>query len=168
MAVSGSTDRKLSRQRDQRRLLIKTLATQLVMHKSITTSLPKAKSLVPYIERVTAKAQKGDLHARRYVRARLDTVEATHEMIDVIGAQTKRQGGYVRLTRAGHKSGDHTPLATVSFVDTFSADSSKPADKSDQPATKAKSAKSKASPVKKSTTAAKTASKKSTSKEKKS
>jgi large subunit ribosomal protein L17 len=55
----------------------------------------------------------------------VDTVEAAHELVDVIGAQTKRQGGYVRLKKAGFRSGDNTPLATVSFVDTFNKEAAK-------------------------------------------
>lgn len=120
--ATRSINRKLSRARDHRRLLIRTLATQLVMHKSITTTMPRARVLRPYIERLVSRGQRGDLHARRYVRARLDTVEATHELIDVIAKQSARKGGYVRVKKAGFKAGDNTPLARVSFVDSFSAE----------------------------------------------
>jgi large subunit ribosomal protein L17 len=133
-----ASERKLSRQTDPRRLLIRTLATQLVEHHSITTTWPRAKRLVPYIDRLTARAKKGDLTARRYVRARLDTVEATHHLIDVIAPQTKRDSGFVRQVRAGFRSGDRAPLATVSFVDEISevtAPKSAPV-KSSQPAKK--------------------------------
>lgn len=154
-----SIDRKLSRERDQRRLLIRTLATQLVMHKSITTSRPRAKVLVPYIERIVARGQKGGLHARRYVRARLDTVEATHEVLDIIAPQSKRGSGFVRSKRAGFKVGDNTPLVTVSFVDTFNPDA--------EVKTAATKPAKKATPAKKKATTKKTAAAKTPTKAKK-
>lgn len=166
MATARSIDRKLSRGRDHRRLLIRNLATDLVLHKSITTTVPKAKVLVPYIERLVSRGRRGGLHARRYVRARLDTVEATHELVDVISAQSKRDSGHVRLVRAGTRAGDNAPLATVSFVDTFNQDS--PATTtSPKPAAKKKSSKTDTSSSKpKSATAKTTAKSKATAKAK--
>lgn len=116
-------DRKLSRGKDHRRILIRTLATQLIMHKTIKTNYTRAKVLVPYVERLISKAKRGDLASRRYARARLDTVEATHILLDEIAPQIKRDSGFVRVKPSPPKSGDNTKMSIISFVDEFSSGS---------------------------------------------
>lgn len=110
-------DRKLSRETDARGLLVRTLATQLVMRGTITTGRPRAKATLPYAERLVARAKRGDLTARRYVRSHLDTVEAAHRLVDVIAPQMKRDSGFIRLKPALSRVGDGSPQATLSFVD---------------------------------------------------
>jgi large subunit ribosomal protein L17 len=70
----GYKGKKFNRERDQRRALIKGLADSLVKYESIETTLPKAKEIVPYIEKLITKAKKGDLHNRRQVIAKLQTI----------------------------------------------------------------------------------------------
>lgn len=119
----GYKGRKFGRETDQRRALIKGLATSLVEHQSIETTLPKAKELVPYIERLITKAKKGDLHNRRQVLAGLTTVSAAHTLVDEIAPKLKgRVSGHVRIERTRTRRGDNAQLARVSFVDDLKSD----------------------------------------------
>ncbi len=116
----GYKGRELHRDKDQRKALLRGLATSLVEHGKIQTTLPKAKELVPYIEKLITKAKKGDLHNRRQVIASLTTIEASHRLVDMIAPQlTGRVSGHVRLTKTVTRVGDNAQLATVSFVDTI-------------------------------------------------
>ena len=78
----GYQGRKLHRERDQRRALIKGLADSLVKYETIETTLPKAKEVVPYVEKLITKAKKGDLHSRRQVISGLQTLESAHKLVD--------------------------------------------------------------------------------------
>lgn len=114
----GYIGRKFSRECDQRDALIKGLATSLVISGKIETTLPKAKELVRYIEKLITKAKKGDLSNRRLVIAGLSTQEAAFRLFDVIAPQlTSRNSGHVRVKKTGLRVGDGTQLATISFVD---------------------------------------------------
>ena len=114
----GYQGRKFHRERDQRRALIKGLADSLVKYETIETTLPKAKEIVPYIEKLITKAKKGDLHSRRQVISGLQTVESAHKLVDEIAPKlTGRVSGHVRVTRTRIRRGDNTQLARVSFVD---------------------------------------------------
>lgn len=118
----GYKGRKLGRERDQRRALLKGLATSLVLHTKIETTLPKAKELVRYIEKVITKAKKGDLHNRRQVLAALSTQEATNKLVDEIAPQLAgRTSGHVRVTRTRLRVGDGAQMATIEFVDDLKA-----------------------------------------------
>jgi len=114
----GYKGRKFGRERDQRRALLKGLATSLVEHGKIETTLPKAKELVRYIEKLITKAKKGDLHSRRQVIAKLSTQAAAYKLVDEIAPQlTGRTSGHVRVERTRLRVGDGAQLATISFVD---------------------------------------------------
>lgn len=114
----GYRGRKLGRQRDQRRALLKGLATSLVMEESIETTLPKAKELVRYIEKLITKAKKGDLANRRAVIAGLSTQVAATKLVDQIAPQlTGRASGHVRVERTRLRVGDGAQMAIVEFVD---------------------------------------------------
>jgi ribosomal protein L17 len=114
----GYRGRKLGRQRDQRRALLKGLATSLVMEESIETTLPKAKELVRYIEKLITKAKKGDLANRRAVIAGLSTQVAAVKLVDQIAPQlTGRTSGHVRVERTRLRVGDGAQMAIVEFVD---------------------------------------------------
>ena len=114
----GYIGRKFGRERDQRRALIKGLATSLVMHNKIETTFPKAKELVRYIEKLITKAKKGGLANRRMVIAGLSTQEAAFRLFDVIAPQlTGRTSGHVRVERTELRIGDGTQMATIAFVD---------------------------------------------------
>jgi large subunit ribosomal protein L17 len=148
----GYKGRKFHRERDQRNALIKGLADSLVKYESIETTLPKAKEIVPYVERLITKAKKGDLHNRRQVISSLQTVASAHKLVDEIAPQLKgRVSGHLRIERTGFRRGDNAQMARVSFVDDLkAAPVAKAADKKPvaKPATAAKPA-AKKTPVKK-------------------
>ena len=114
----GYQGRKFHRERDQRRALLKGLADSLVKYESIETTLPKAKELVPYIEKLITKAKKGDLHNRRQIISSLQTVESANKLVDEIAPKLKnRDSGHLRIERTTVRRGDNAELAKVSFVD---------------------------------------------------
>ena len=114
----GYKGRKFGRERDQREALIKGLAESLIIHESIETTLPKAKDLVPYVEKLITKAKKGDLHNRRLVIQKLDTVSSAHKLVDEIAPKLKgRNSGHLRIERTSLRRGDNAQLARISFVD---------------------------------------------------
>lgn len=114
----GYQGRKFNRERDQRRALVKGLADSLVKYESIETTLPKAKEVVPYVEKLITKAKKADLHNRRQVIAGLQTVESAHKLVDEIAPKLKgRTSGHVRVEKTRTRRGDNAQLARVSFVD---------------------------------------------------
>lgn len=114
----GYQGRKLHRERDQRRALIKGLADSLVIHESIETTLPKAKEVVPYVEKLITKAKKGDLHNRRQVISGLQTISSAHKLVDEIAPKLKgRVSGHLRIEKTRLRRGDNAQMARVSFVD---------------------------------------------------
>ncbi len=114
----GYQGRKLNRERDARRALTKGLADSLVKYESIETTLPKAKEVVPYVEKLITKAKKGDLHNRRQVLRGLQTIASTHKLVDDIAPKLKnRAGGHLRIEKTGFRRGDNAQLAKVSFID---------------------------------------------------
>lgn len=118
----GYKGRKFGRERDQRRALMKGLATSLIEHGRIETTLPKAKELVRYIEKLITKAKKGDLANRRAVIAGLGTQDAAFKLVDEIAPQlTARSSGHVRVVRTRVRVGDAAQMAEISFVDELKA-----------------------------------------------
>ncbi len=114
----GYQGRKFHREKDQRRALIKGLADSLVIHEKIETTLPKAKELRPYVEKLVTKAKVGDLHNRRLIIASLQTVEAAHKLVDEIAPKySSRNGGYLRIEKTTNRRGDNAEMATISFVE---------------------------------------------------
>lgn len=114
----GYQGRKLRRDHDQRRALLKGLASQLIEHGAIITTLPKAKEIVPYVEVLITKAKKADLHNRRQVISSLTTKDAANKLVDDIAPQLAgRSSGHLRIKRTSLRVGDNAQLARVSFVD---------------------------------------------------
>lgn len=114
----GYKGRKFHRERDQRNALVKGLAESLVVHETIETTLPKAKEVVPYVEKLITKAKKGDLHNRRQVISGLQTVGTAHKLVDEIAPKLQaRTSGHLRVERTRLRRGDNAELARVSFVD---------------------------------------------------
>ncbi len=150
----GYQGRKFNRERDQRNALVKSLADSLILHTSIQTTLPKAKEVVPYVEKLITKAKIGDLHNRRQIISSLMTLESAHKLVDELAPQMKsRTSGHLRIEKIlAPRRGDNAPLARVSFVDDFTAQaeataviSNKQQAASEKPATKAKKVLEKAS-----------------------
>lgn len=135
----GYKGRKFHRERDQRRALMKGLADSLIVYESIETTFPKAKEVVPYVEKLITKAKKGDLHNRRQIIADLQTLTAAHKLVDEIAPKlTGRVSGHLRVERTRLRRGDNTQMARVSFVDDLKA-----VPKAEKPATKPAAAKPK-------------------------
>ena len=118
----GYQGRKFHRERDQRNALIKSLADSLIKYESIETTLPKAKEIVPYVERLITKAKKGDLHNRRQVISALQTLASAHKLVDEIAPKlSARNSGHLRIEKTVSRRGDNAQLARVSFVDDLKA-----------------------------------------------
>ena len=114
----GYQGRKFHREVGPRRSLMKGLADSLVKHGSIQTTLPKAKEIVPYVEKLITKAKKGDLHNRRQVISSLQTLSSAHKLVDEIAPKLKgRTSGHLRIEKTDTRRGDNTQMARVSFVD---------------------------------------------------
>ena len=118
MQRHGYQGTKFGRERDQREALIKSLAEALIIHGTIETTLPKAKSVVPYVERLITKAKKGDLHNRRQIVSALQTVSTAHKLVDEIAPKLgARNSGYFRIVHIDSRRGDNAEMARISFVD---------------------------------------------------
>lgn len=114
----GYKGKKFGRERDQRKALVKGLADSLIKYEKIETTLPKAKEVVPYVEKLITKAKKGDLHNRRQVISSLQTVSSAHKLVDEIAPKLKgRVSGHLRISKSTNRRGDNAQLAVVSFVD---------------------------------------------------
>lgn len=147
MHRNGYQGRKFHRERDQRRALLKGLADSLVKYESIETTLPKAKEVVPYLEKLITKAKKGDLHNRRQVIAGLQTLESAHKLVDELAPKmTGRVSGHLRVVRTSLRRGDNAQLARVSFVDDLAA--APVAKAAEKPSAKASAKKPTAKPAK--------------------
>jgi large subunit ribosomal protein L17 len=114
----GYKGRKFGRETDQRKALIKGMADSLVLRESIETTLPKAKEVLMYTEKLITKAKKGGLHNRRQVISGLSTLEAAHKLVDDIAPKLQgRVSGHLRIEKTDIRRGDAAQMATVSFVD---------------------------------------------------
>jgi large subunit ribosomal protein L17 len=110
--------RKLNRTHEHRKALWANMAGSLIEHEQIKTTLPKAKELRPIIEKLITLAKRGDLHARRQAGAQLKQDKYVARLFDILGPRYKeRQGGYVRVLKAGFRYGDMAPMAIIEFVD---------------------------------------------------
>ena len=104
------------------RIMLANMSAQLFEHKSITTTLTRAKRLRPYAERLITFAKKGDLPARRKVQGLIAAKNRTnkavvHELFTVIGpAMAERNGGYTRITKLGPRRGDAAEMAILELV----------------------------------------------------
>jgi large subunit ribosomal protein L17 len=110
--------RRMNRTHEHRKALFANLSGSLIEHEQIKTTLPKAKELRPVIEKLITLAKRGDLHARRQAAAQLKQDKDVAKLFDVLGPRYKdRQGGYVRVLKAGFRYGDMAPMAIIEFVD---------------------------------------------------
>src|ERR671932_2279930 len=99
------------------RLLLANLATQLFLHRRITTTEAKAKRMRPLAERLVTFAKRGDLAARRRVLAVVQDKGVVHELFtEIAPAMAERQGGYTRITKIGPRKGDNAPMAVIELV----------------------------------------------------
>jgi large subunit ribosomal protein L17 len=110
--------RKLGRTSSHRKAMFANMAAALVKHEQITTTLPKAKELKRYVDKLVTLGKRGDLHARRLLIAKTRDQATATKLIDVLGPRYEsRPGGYVRVLKAGFRYGDDAPMAVIEFVD---------------------------------------------------
>jgi large subunit ribosomal protein L17 len=114
----AKTHRKFDRRPDHRRAMLANLAASLIKHEQIITTLPKAKDLRPVVEKLVTLGKRGGLHARRQAIAQMRDLAMVKKLFDVIGPRYKdRNGGYIRVLKAGYRYGDSAPVAVIEFVD---------------------------------------------------
>ena len=110
--------RRLNRDTAHRKAMFANMASALIKHEQIKTTLPKAKELRPIVEKLVTLAKRGDLHARRLAYARLQDRAMVAKLFGVLTERYKdRPGGYIRIIRANFRYGDCAPLAYIEFVD---------------------------------------------------
>lgn len=110
--------RRLSRDKDHRRALIRNLSTSLVMHESIETTVTKAKFFKPNFEKLVTKAKNNkNLHGIKYARTKLTTEEAITKLFDeIVPMFEDRNGGYTRIIKLGFRNGDNAQKARIELV----------------------------------------------------
>lgn len=114
----GFAGRRFSRSSSHRKAMFANLAVSLIEHEQIVTTLPKAKDLRPIVEKLVTLGKRGDLHARRQVIAQIGNEKVAKRLFDTIAPRyATRNGGYLRIMKAGFRKGDNAPMAVIEFVD---------------------------------------------------
>ena len=114
----GAAHRKLGRTTSHRTAMFANMAASLIKHEQITTTLPKAKELRPFVEKLVTLAKKGDLHARRQAISAVRDVPQVGKLFDTLAPRyAERNGGYIRIMKAGFRHGDNAAMAVIEFVD---------------------------------------------------
>ncbi|WP_424933717.1 50S ribosomal protein L17 [Amaricoccus macauensis] len=114
----GNGYRKLNRTHEHRKAMFANMASSLIEHEQIKTTLPKAKEMRRIIDKLITLGKRGDLHARRLAASQLKTDAAVAKLFDVLGPRYKeRNGGYARVLKAGFRYGDAAPMAIIELVD---------------------------------------------------
>ena len=109
--------RQLSRTATHRRALLNNLAASLFLHGRVVTTEAKAKELRPVAEKLITLARRGDLHARRLAARRIREREALTRLFSEIGPRfAARPGGYTRILKLGHRSGDGADVARIELL----------------------------------------------------
>ena len=114
----GIAGRKLGVTTSHRLAMFRNMATSLLKHEQITTTLPKAKELRPYVERIITLGKRGGLHARRQAYAQVRDEKVVDKLFTTLADRYRaRQGGYCRVLKAGIRYGDAAPMAVIELVD---------------------------------------------------
>ncbi|RVT91907.1 50S ribosomal protein L17 [Rhodovarius crocodyli] len=114
----GMGNRKLSVTSEHRIAMFRNMATSLLKHEQITTTLPKAKELRPYVERIITLGKRGGLHARRQAYAQIRDQAIVEKLFTTIADRYKaRNGGYTRVLKAGVRYGDAASMAVIELVE---------------------------------------------------
>jgi large subunit ribosomal protein L17 len=114
----GMSGRKLGRKTGHRNALFRNMAAALIKHEQITTTVPKAKELRPYLEKLITLAKRGGLSNRRLAMSRLGDEAQLKKLFDVLAERyADREGGYTRVIKAGIRASDAAPMAVIELVD---------------------------------------------------
>lgn len=109
--------KKLGRDSAHRRAILRNLTTSLFRHEEISTTYAKAKAVRPIAEKMITLAKRGDLHARRQALSYMMDKSVAHKLFDQMKDRfLDRQGGYIRILRTGHRTGDNAPLALIQLL----------------------------------------------------
>ena len=114
----GFKGRRFARSVSHRKSMFANLAVSLLEHEQIVTTLEKAKDLRPIVEKLVTLGKRGDLHARRQVIAQIGNEGVVKRLFDTVAPRyANRNGGYLRIMKAGFRKGDNAALAVIEFVD---------------------------------------------------
>jgi large subunit ribosomal protein L17 len=114
----GMAGRKLNRTSSHRKAMFANMAASLIEHEQIVTTLPKAKEIRPIVEKLVTLGKRGDLHARRQAVSQIKDQDAVRKLFDSLATRyATRNGGYLRIMKAGFRTGDNAPMAVIEFVD---------------------------------------------------
>ena len=110
--------KKLNRSSSHRKALFKNMAQAIIKHEQIITTLPKAKTMKPIIDKLITLGKKGTLHARRQAFSQLRDNNMVSKLFgDLATRYAERQGGYSRVLKAGYRYGDAAAMAVLELVD---------------------------------------------------
>jgi large subunit ribosomal protein L17 len=112
--------RKLNITSSHRIAMFANMMAALIKHEQIKTTLPKAKTIRPVMEKLVTLSRRGpkDLHARRLAMSQIRDEDQVRKLFDIIGPRyAKRPGGYTRVLKAGFRHGDNAPMAFIEFID---------------------------------------------------
>ena len=114
----GIKQRKLNRTSPHRKAMFANMSAALVKHEQIVTTLPKAKDLRPFVEKLITLGKKGGLANERLAMSKMRDQSQIRKLFDTLGERYKdRNGGYVRIMKAGFRYGDNAPMAVIELVD---------------------------------------------------
>jgi large subunit ribosomal protein L17 len=114
----GRSGRRLNRTASHRKALFTNMAASLIEHEQILTTLPKAKELRPIVEKLVTLGKRGDLHARRQAIAAIGSDKLAKRLFETIAPRyASRNGGYLRIMKAGFRHGDNAAMAVIEFVE---------------------------------------------------
>jgi large subunit ribosomal protein L17 len=113
----GISGRKLNRTSSHRRAMFANMAVALIMNEQIKTTLPKAKELRPYVEKLVTRSRVSNLANRRFIFSLLRDEGAVRKLFSLGERYKERNGGYTRIIKAGFRYGDSAPVAYIEFVD---------------------------------------------------
>ncbi len=136
----GNSGRKLGRVSSHRKALLRTMATQFFENEKLVTTVPKAKELRPYAEKIISMAKRETLHARRQALAKLRKRSVVEKLFsDLAPRFADRNGGYCRIIRLGVRKGDAAETALIELIGSeYKPDTKPKADKKSKAATKEK------------------------------
>ena len=110
--------RKLNKTSSHRKAMLGNMAVALIKHEQIQTTLPKAKELSPFVDKLITLGKKGDLASRKKAYSILPEKKWTSKIFDELSERYKeRDGGYTRVLKAGFRYGDSAPMAVIELVD---------------------------------------------------
>ena len=110
--------RKLNKTSSHRKAMLANMAVALIKHEQIQTTLPKAKELSPFVDKLITLGKKGDLASRKKASSILPEKQWTSKIFDELSERYKeRDGGYPRVLKAGFRYGDSAPMAVIELVD---------------------------------------------------